>query len=57
MPRRAYSFRQGQRVRFRADGRVGITIRLNGTYAQWLIELPDGRLTWWWEDDCESADD
>lgn len=53
---RIYAFRPGQRVRFKLDGREGITVRLVGTYKQWLIELPDGRTTWWWEADCEPAE-
>jgi hypothetical protein len=47
------SFQIGQSVRFKADGRTGVIVRRVRNHPQWLIELPDGRLTWWWASDIE----
>lgn len=55
MARRAYQFRKGERIRFKADGREGVTVRRVRTYPQWMVKLDSGRITFWWESDCESA--
>ncbi len=53
--KRTYEFRKGQRIRFKLDGREGVTVRRVGNYAQWLVEFDNGKTTFWWESDCEAA--
>lgn len=53
--KRKYEFRKNQRVRFKSDGREGVTVRLVGRFPQWLIEFDNGKTTFWWEADCEAV--